>query len=230
MKRLVLLSIVSFLATSPVFAQSVDLLWQGNGYVPPFYQGRTIWSKQTKITLLVIPHGLGSSANLNYKWTKTGTVLGNASGIGRNSLIFIDNILSKPQTFKVEIIAGDETVVASASVDVTPSSPSLSVYEDSPLYGFTFHQEVGSAYQMKEKEATFAAFPFFFGIKDRADGAIEYGWRANAGEVETRNSVTYRAPDGTSGSAEVSASATHKEKITQDARKSFLIQFGKENE
>lgn len=227
MKKLFVLTFL-LLASATAHAQSVDLLWQGDGYVPPFYQGRTLWSKQTKIALVAIPNGLGNSANLNYKWTKTGTVLGNASGIGRSSLLFIDNILSKPQLFKVEIIDGDEIVVASASIKVSPNSPSLLVYEDNPLYGFMFHKEVKGAYQMKEKEATFAAFPFFFGIQDRAESAVEYGWRANAGETEARSSVTYRAPDDASGSAEVSVSATHKEKITQDARKSFLIQFGNE--
>ena len=74
MKKVIFLSIICFLlSTTHVFAQSVDLLWQGNGYVPPFYQGRTIWSKQSGVTVLALTQGLGNPSNLYFKWSKNGT-------------------------------------------------------------------------------------------------------------------------------------------------------------
>lgn len=207
-------------------AQEVDILWQGETYAPPFYQGRGLWSKQSKINFVAIPQGLGSPTSLNYKWTKNGTVLGNINGIGRNTLSFFDNILSKPQTIKVEIISGQNTVLAEASVTVTPISPILAVYENNPLYGYMFHRETSGTYELKEREVTFSAFPFFFSISDRADSIISYEWRTNVGEAETTNSVTYRSPDNAAGSSAVQARATNKDQITQDTDKNFLIEFG----
>jgi len=227
MKKIFIFSIFLFLL--PVFrlnAQSVDLLWQGEAYTPPFYQGRTLWSKQSRITLVAIPQGLGNPANLNYKWTKTGTVLGNINGVGKNTISFFDSILSKPQNIKVEILASDKTVLASASVAVAPTNPSLAVYENNPLYGFMFHREITGTHKLQGQEVTFTAFPLFFSALNRIDSSINYQWRTNTGEAETKNSVTYRAPDNATGSSEVKVSVSNKDEITQSAKGSFLIEFG----
>ena len=227
MKKIFLLIIIYCILITPVFAQSVDLIWQGDSYTPPFYQGRTLWSKQSKITLVAIPQGLGSASSLNYKWTKTGTVLGNINGVGRNTISFMDSIISRPQTIKVEILATDKTVLASDTVVVSSVSPTLAVYENNPLYGYMFHRETSGTHTLQDKEVTFAAFPLFFSITDRQDSAIQYEWRTNIGGAETQNSVTYRAPDDASGSSEVRVSISNENQITQSANKSFLIEFGK---
>src|SRR3989344_2819964 len=100
----ILLLVVSYLSlVSSAHAQSVDILWQGEVYTPPFYQGKTFWSKQSRIPLVAIPQSLGNPANLTYKWTKNGTVLGNVNGVGKNSIYFVDSILSKGKTIEVEI-------------------------------------------------------------------------------------------------------------------------------
>ena len=225
---LVLIFISYFLLPTSVNAQSIDILWQGEGYTPPFYQGRTLWSSQSRITFLAIPQSLANPANLTYKWTKNGTVLGKINGVGRNTLTFVDSILSKPQTVKIDILSGQNTLLASASIVVTPISPTLVVYENNPLYGFMFHKETVGTYQLQEKEITFTIFPLFFSALSRPDPALDYEWRTNiGGEAETRNSVTYRTPDNAAGSSQVEVRASHKDKILQSSSKSFLIEFGK---
>ena len=216
------------LDSSFVHAQSVDILWQGQTYTPPFYKGKALWSNQSRISFVAIPQGLGNSANLNYKWTRNGTVLGNINGIGRNYLSFLDSILSKPQTIKVDILSSQDEVLASAFVTVVPTSPILAIYENNPLYGFMFHRETNGTYELREKEVTFSAFPFFFSALSRADSGLSYEWRTNVGEAETRNSVTYRSPDDASGSSQVSMRVSNKDKIMQSFNKSFLIEFGEE--
>ncbi|MDO8569322.1 MAG: hypothetical protein Q7R89_00845 [bacterium] len=220
---------IYYLLSTTAFAQSVDLLWQGDTYTPPFYQGKSLWSNQSRITFLAIPQGLGNPANLNYKWTKNGTVLGNINGVGKNTLSFTDSILSRPQTIEVDIISSNQgAVLASASVFVAPISPVLAIYENSPLYGFMFHKETSGIHELKEKEVTFTAFPLFFSVSNRGGGAVNYEWRTNIGEeAGTRNSVTYRAPDDAKGTSQVEVSASHKDKIVQSSSKSFLIKFGK---
>jgi hypothetical protein len=230
MKKLFFLTTLYCLLFSVAQAQSVDILWQGRGYTPPFYQGRTLWSRQSGITLVAIPQGLGNSANLNYKWSRSGTVLGNISGVGKNSINYADSVLSRPQTFKVEIVSGadGETVLASASVDLAPIDPEILVYENHPLYGFTFHKETGSSYLLRNEEVTFTAFPLFFSAPSRTSNLLSYQWRTNAQDAQKAGSVTYRTPEGASGSARVEAHVTNREMIMQDVRKSFLVQFGEQ--
>src|SRR3989344_3895074 len=226
MKRIIFLSTIYFLLTTVVNAQSVDILWQGDTYTPPFYQGKSLWSVQSKITFIAIPTSLGNPANLYYKWTRNGTVLGNNNGIGKHTIAFLGNILSQSQTIRVDIISGGNEISASASAIVTPTTPEVGVYENNPLYGFMFHNMVGENYNLKEPEITFTAFPYFFSTLTRANGAVVYEWRTNTGGLETRNSVTYRAPENAVGSSKVSLKASHKSQITQDARKDFLVEFG----
>src|SRR3989344_1490686 len=138
MKNLIFTLILTscFLLPTSINAQSIDILWQGETYTPPFYKGKTLLSTQSGITLVAIPHGLGSSANLNYKWTRNGTVLGNISGRGKNTLTFVDSVLSRSQTFKVDILSSEDKVLASAFHTFIPTSPNLAVSENNPLYGF----------------------------------------------------------------------------------------------
>lgn len=214
---------------SRAFAQSVDLLWHGDGYTPPFYKGKTLWSSQSIINLVAMPQGLGDSADLYYKWTKNGTVLGLYNGVGKSTLSFKDSILSRPQTIKVDILSQDlenPKVLASASVYVAPISPSLLVYENNPLYGFLFNRAVTGTFAMSEKEVTFTAFPLFFSVSSYVGDTINYKWLTNAGEAETRSSVTYRVPEGLGGNSEVEAEAVHQDNLLQTAQTNFLIKFG----
>ncbi|MEX2013877.1 MAG: hypothetical protein WD896_00800, partial [Parcubacteria group bacterium] len=145
-------------------AQEVDILWQAETYTPPFYKGKSLWSNESKITLLAIPSGAGTGnpANLTYRWTKNGTVLGNINGVGKNTIAFTDSIISRPQTIQVDIISAEQGKIASASLTLASSPPSLAIYENNPLYGFMFHKEVGGVYELQGEEVTFTAFPFFF--------------------------------------------------------------------
>ena len=218
-----------FLIPDSVFAQSVDLLSQGDGYTPPFYQGRTLWSSQSRVTLRAIPQGLGNPSNLNYKWTKNGTVLGSISGVGKSTLSFMDSILSRSQNIKVEIIAGSGAVLAESSTTLNPTQPSLLVYENNPLYGFMLHRGVSGNYKLNSPEITFAAFPLFFSTNSRTDN-LNYEWQTNDGTRETKNAVTYRIPEGGKGASQVTLHVSNQDKILQDVSESFLVQFGATNE
>jgi hypothetical protein len=207
-------------------AQNVDLLWQADTYTPPFYQGKASWSAQSTIKLIAIPNGLGNPNSLNYQWIRNGTVLGRISGIGQNTINYTDSVISRPQKFEVEIVAGDERVLASASVTLSPSTPSLLVYERNPLYGYIFQKEIGAGFQMADQEVSLSAFPMFISPAVRDMPNFSYRWRSNAGEAENSNSVTYRVPEGGSGSARVNLRLTNNLLIMNDLTRDFLIQFG----
>ncbi|MDB5194233.1 MAG: seg [Parcubacteria group bacterium] len=209
---------------------SVDLLWQGATYAPPFYEGRTLWTDQARYTLLAIPHVAGRTAgNLSFKWTKDGTVLGQSSGTGQDSLILFDTILGLPQTVKVDVMTDNDTVAASATITLTPREPELHVYEDNPLYGYRFDNDASGTFTLSDKEVTFAAFPFFFGTNTRINSNIIYSWLTNNGDAQVGNEVTYRAPDSGAGSSSVTASAKSLTQILQTADKDFLVQFNTTN-
>lgn len=227
MKRFIFLVALSCLLSTPALAQTVDILYQGNAYTAPFYKGHTPWASQSTLTLLAVPTG-ASLTNSNYRWSRNGTVLGSLSGVGKNTLTIQDTVLSKPQTIKVELVNIDGEALTQTSVLVRPATPNLVVYEDNPLYGVMFHQEILGAYSLKGSEVTFTAFPFFFSATDRSDSNLNYKWQTGGGETETRSSVTYRIPDKNSGTAAIYTSINHRQNILQTAKNNFLVQFGNE--
>lgn len=220
------LFILSVLLTPFVLhAQSVDILWEGQGYVPPFYEGGAPWAKEGRIRFLAIPQGLGNPQNLFFKWSRNGTVLGNTNGLGVTTLNLSDSIFSKPQTISVEIVGGDETTLAQTSVTVTPRAPEVLIYEKNPLYGVMFNREAGRGYVSSKEELVFEAFPLFFHTLSMNAPQLSYSWRSASGEDSREPMVTYRVPEGAAGNASVSITISNAETLMQKVSKGFLIQF-----
>jgi hypothetical protein len=226
--RTALFSIL-FLVPAVAGAQSVDILYAGNTYTPPFYQGGALWSGESTLKMLAVPQGLGDPKALNYRWSRGTTVLGSLSGVGKSSLSYTDDLFSKPQVFLVEIVDANDDVLAKSWISLAPTSPSLLVYEKHPLYGFLFNQEAGANYRLTEAETTFGAFPLFFTTLSRANPALAYAWRSKGAQDSAESLVTYRVPAEGRGQASISLKASNPNSIRQMAERSFLVQFGNEN-
>lgn len=213
---------------------TIDLLWQGETYAPPFYLGRALWSNQSRLTIVAIPHvksaggGEVSPTSLIYKWKRNGESFGSASGAGRQTLVFSDNVLSKPAEIRLDVYLSDgQTLAASASINLSPIAPKILVVEDNPLLGLLLNTAVSGTYALSGKEATFAAMPLFAPVSSRLSPSESYTWRTSSGDIRTGASVTYLTPEGTSGQSQVTVRAENKNTLMQAEEKSFLIQFGK---
>lgn len=210
----------------------VDLMYEGGGYLPPFYKGRALWANEGQITFFAVPHILnanGTTINpktLIYKWIQNDTVLGDSSGAGKNSLTLNDTILSLPQAIEVDILTSSNTTVATQSINLTPISPSLLIYENNPLYGVLFNREAGDAFNALSKEFSFVALPLFFSAYTKNSSNLSYEWEAGGSTSSTNSNVTYSIPGTGAGSAQVSVSANSSTFVTQSASRNFLVQFG----
>lgn len=213
----------------------VDLVWQGNTYTPPFYKGRTLWSGQSDFTALAIPHIVNSSgreanpANFFYKWSRNGEAEGNSSGVGKNSIKLSTSIFPIPQEIQVEISDGD-SILATKKTVISSNDMSLLVFEDNPLYGPLFNNGVIDKISLKEKEVTLIAYPLFFNTQARENSFISYSWLINGlASGQNTSSVTFRAPDNSGGSSDVSVHIGNTVNFTQMNDKSFNIGFNNQS-
>jgi hypothetical protein len=213
---------------------SVDLLWQGSGYVPPFYEGRQLWGRQTLITFLAIPHVFTPDgapidpSTLVYRWSKNGTVLEASSGTGKNSLTLNDTILGLPIEVKVEVMADASTLLAYDDENFAPQTPSVLVYLNNPYLGFLFNNEADDGLTEDDNEATFAAFPFLFSTADRTTN-VTYSWQAAGSNVVPGEQITYRSANGENLTSSIHVEAESPNFLAQSAEKDFLVQFIKQN-
>ena len=209
------------------FAQTVDLLWQGENYVHPFYKGLPLWSNQSEITFVAFIDEMDNIENLSYTWLRNDNVIGSSSGIGKNSISFLDTIFSKPISIEVEVYNENEEFLASDSVTLVAQPPITLVYENSPLYGILFNREgvLGYNFENVGEEKVFTAFPFFFSAISKDSENLSYIWGKT---VSQNSSATYKAPDEISALSNIDVGIRNKEMFKQNSMNSFRVQFKKQ--
>ena len=216
---------------------SVDLIWQSDGLVPPFYKGRILFSHQNKITFIALPHITGSSGteisakNLIYKWTRNGTVMDSDSGYGKNTYTMTGSLISRPLDIEVEVTGTNTSVVGRAQTSVEPIDPSIILYRENPLYGIEFQKALIDTVELKDsKEIAIVSMPFFFGVSNYYSGELLYKWSVNGVPIDadrTQTTRVFRQKEGASGVSNISLEIENRNKILQLASSRFNLSFGK---
>lgn len=216
---------------------SVDLMWQSDGYTPPFYRGKTMFGHQNTITFIAIPH-MSSAGEVNpqsyiYKWTQNGKALQDSSGYGKNTLTVTGSIISRPLKIEVEVSTPSSYATAYGYINVTPTDPFVLLYNKSPLYGIEFQKAIQGYVNMTEPEITVVATPMFFGIKNLTSPEISYAWSINGSSIN--NSLrdymqVFRPKEGTSGTSNITVKVEHLDKILQFSSRSFNLSFGNQQQ
>ena len=209
---------------------SVDIIWQSEGTVPPFYKGKTLWGHENIITFIALPHITGSngveisSKNLVYKWSQNGRVAESQSGYGRNTFTVVPTIISRPMNIQVEV-TGVASGVGQSSIYVAPIESSVVLYSKHPLYGIEFQKALTGTVELNaSKEIILLAIPFYF----KGPG-LSYKWSINnipIGNAPDSNTQVFRQKEGVSGTSRISLSVENSQRILQLAGTEFNLKFG----
>lgn len=217
---------------------SVDLVWESEGLVPPFFKGKALFSHQNQITFIAIPHIYGPGGEipakkLIYKWSKNGSVVEETSGFGKDTYTFTGNLISRPFIVEVEVSSPEVVTVGYGASSASPIEPIVVLYKKSPVYGIELQREISSTELLNEPEITIVAIPLFFGASRYDDPGLSYKWRINGkptGGILNQNVQIFRPQEKTVGSASISLSLENKMKVFQLANKSFNLNFDNSNQ
>ena len=211
----------------------MDLLWESDSYVPPFYRGRALPSEGASVRLQAIPRfrdasgALVAPSDIIFTWKKNDSVVQSASGLGKSSAILDGPVLFGTDVFSVDAKTTDGTFTASASAQISSTEPLLLLYEDHPLYGMMYHRAISGQTSISEVEAAFAATPYFAPLQNL--GGLKYAWQVNgqsvAGSATHPNELTINAT-GSSGQALLTLALTHATNYFLSAAGSWNILFG----
>jgi len=229
---------VSFLGESgsdslSLIPGTVDLLFEGSGYTPPFYKGRSLSSPGTSVRLVAIPHiisrgGPVAAGNLIYTWRQDGEVLGSLSGRGRSSATVPGPSLFDTSDISVEVRSADGAASAQAGVRIPAIDPGLTLYVNHPLYGIEYYRAVRDRDALPDLEATLSAVPYFIAASSPRDTLLRYDWSVNgtllAASSSARNEITVNAA-GASGPATLSLRLTSSLNFNLDAQHAWTISF-----
>ena len=164
----------------------VNIVWESDGYVPPFYKGKSPYAHQGKIKFTAMPNffdaaGRPIPANqLVYKWKSGYQVLGNESGFNKQSIVVDGNSTQDTITVRVEVSTKDSGIIGEASVAIDSSAPTIVFYKESPLYGTMYNVAAGARTSLTEKDTRIKAVPYSFSWDDKTNGKLQYTWLVNS--------------------------------------------------
>jgi hypothetical protein len=221
--------------TFTVAAQDVAIIYESDGYVPPFYKGKGFYTKEGTVTLVALPNLVTAGGvrlnpnNLIYTWSVDNTVQGSKSGYGKNSFVYTGTILARDVLIQVEVSSGDKATKGKAVALLSPLDPEVLLYESSPLYGALFNRELGSnGFSLNGKEVTLSAVPFSTSATSPNDSNLSYFWSINGSTIpvpKTQSYATFRNTTGQQGNSLVGISVSNTTHLLQMMRKTLSINF-----
>ncbi len=107
---------------------SVDLLWEASdAYTPPFYKGKALLPVGGEVRITAI---LSATApkGASYTWSRNNSVVGDASGYGKSSLTFTQNMLINQE--KVDVSVSGGTFGGTTTIRLVPDEPQVVAYQN----------------------------------------------------------------------------------------------------
>ncbi len=212
----------------------VDLVWESGGFIPPFYRGKALFAYENPIKVTAMPHLAGTNdteldpRTLVYKWKENDKVIQDQSGYGKQ-ILTIQESTPRPLNVSVEVTTRTGSQKASASMTLTPGNPSISFYEEDPLYGVLYNKAVSNRFDLSHPEVTIHAVPYTFTTSTK-NSPLSYVWSINDLErkdLSTNQSITLRTKAGSEGSSDISLEIRNVESILQGAKGGLSVFFTK---
>jgi hypothetical protein len=216
----------------------LELFFEPLTYVPPFYEGRSVFSHQSPFRVVAVPRFIGvdgtrySEKDLTYTWRINGRYVEGAGGLGGNVLEAKGALVSRAFDVSVEVQNPDGTTGAKETIYITPSEPELLLYENDPLYGILYNKPVNSVLDLaSKKETVIYAVPYYYGVETPDSLSLIYKWAINARDVimaQNENQLTIRIPEGenVSGSNPIYVEARNATDILQADSVQTVVEFG----
>ncbi len=191
-------------ATYALRPANVDIVWEGNTFVPVFYSGLPLPNKSSSVKVLAMPSIVRNgvrldSSQLIFEWSSNGKKLVNQSGKGKSSATISPPSFTESFPITVKVSTADSAVTAEGGTLIPLVSSLAVVYESEPLNGLATHKAVVGTASLTEDEKSFEALPYF--VNDVH--SLEYTWTFDGDPFildETKPRIaTFRRTAGGSG-------------------------------
>lgn len=217
-----------------IVPSQVDLLWEApNSYVPPFYKGKALAIKESKVRIVALPVEKDGSVNPTtkvYNWKKNNKVDQGNSGYGKYSFVITNAYVNVTDTVELGVSGGNGGAgVATLPINYTDAK--IMVYEKNPAYGLLLNRLLNNGFSLTNGEMTVSAEPFYFSkYKDSVtEKNMQYRWIINGTLVtppEKSNELTLRG-SANNGTANISIAITNISTLFQEAKQALSVTLGR---
>lgn len=224
-------------ASSPVIknvsigASDIDLLWEAvDSYTPPFYKGKALPSKGSRLKVVAFPNTSGlsqtNSKNIVYTWKSQYNVVKSASGAGKNKFTFTNSDIRNSEKISVSASGPGGVYTAEGTLNINIVNPQIIFYKKSPLEGVLYQNRLEDGGYVSEDEVTFVAEPYFLSFNNEQGGFL-YNWKINGVSIDTPSNpreLTVR-PSARGGYATIEFSLEDTKKLFQKVVNSLRIEL-----
>jgi len=223
---------VTYSDTVFVEPNNIDVIIEGITYTPPMYQGRPMFTHQSRVNIGVIPTLIENGKQLKpneifFGWEVNGTYYRDLSGVGRDNIIYTGALVSRPITIDVTVQNLNGTLKARKIIVLEPEDPRLLLYENNPLQGVLFEKSLLGEFKLEREDITLSAIPFFFDAEKKDDINLNYVWGENGKRVSgnlASNELSFRNESlKQSGVSKITVQTDHLDKLFQDASTGFTL-------
>ena len=153
-----------------------ELIWSTDAYTPYEYQGRALASQGSEVTVEAIVSAVnGDPDSLKYSWFLDNIFQRTKSGYGENSFHFyVLQYSGAYHIIKLQIFNEDRSVFEEKTIKIPVVEPEVIVYPSNGN-GYFSNQTSKTSFVLAEKEFSFIAKPFFFGVKELT--GLSFEWR-----------------------------------------------------
>lgn len=224
-------SSISIKKTINIAPSDIDILWEAvDSYTPPFYKGKALPTKQSKIKVTAFPNTSGLSQinqkNLTYTWKNDFNTIKNSSGLGKNTYTFLNSEIKNVEKIGLDIINQSGSYKSSGNLNINIVSPEVIFYKKSPLEGILYQKSIENNDFIEEDEVTIVVEPFFISsIENR--NTFKYEWEINNTRIDTPTNpfeLTVR-PSSRGGYATINFMIENINKLFQKVEKSIKIEL-----
>lgn len=213
--------------TLTIVPTQIDIILEANTYVPPFYAGRALPTRDSMMrATAVVNDGTGTADNAYvYQWSIGPTVLFGGKTKGKRTVDLemphYDDVL-----LFVEVFSAEGEMLGRSAITLLATEPELHFYEHSPLRGLR-EREILSPYKLIGEETTIYGEPYFVDSRIKEDDAI-FTWKINyenaAHDADVPNALTLRHVGG-GGESLVGFSVETKKRMPQFVESALRLIF-----
>ena len=202
----------------------IDLLWEAaDSYTPPFYKGKAMFTTNGLIRITAV-QSHSSPKNLSFEWSRNDSVVQDASGYNKNSMIFRNETLKKQE--RVSVVAQSGLFNGRNSVTLVPTKPQIVLYQKTE--GFIDYANGHlSSLSTKSPGVTLRFEPYFFSTPQNIDTNLTFDIKNNENQLygnQTQNEISLSRPDN-GGQSNIEVSVNTVVYSLQNAIKQFNILF-----
>lgn len=215
----------------------VDLIYEAQTYTPPFYKGKSLYTSESVVEVIAVPHFLNESgqrmdsSTLVYTWRINGTVQQDFSGYGKDFLSFQGSLIERPVTVSVEVSAPNSTLLASNTLRFSSSDPDFVLYENNPVFGVIYEQAIQGSFLLNRPQIDFEGVPYFFSTYFKNSGLLSYAWTINGTRITNKSSsenyLVLRNDENEEGTARIGVTVSHINNLLQQKSNRFELLFEK---